>query len=172
MKLCKNTKEWQDCSSISTKNKKAIPSPMFNNHFLITWESCRGRQEENWRSFRGRDQFGVDLGIISGLGSSFRGRDHFGVDLGIISGAVHYGKAGCKLAIRCLFFSFLFFSFVHPLRSLFDVWSVETFNVLCLSKVSFENRQQPILLRLWFYCLALLFAVTLSWSGFEIVVFL
>ena len=43
----------------------------FGDHF-------RGRQEEKWGSFRGRDHFGVDLEIISGLGiisgsGSFRG---------------------------------------------------------------------------------------------------
>ena len=27
---------------------------MFNHHFLIPWESFRGRQEEKWGSFRGR----------------------------------------------------------------------------------------------------------------------
>ena len=41
---------------------------MFNHHFLIPWGSFRGRQEEKWGSFRGWDHFGVDLGIISGLG--------------------------------------------------------------------------------------------------------
>ena len=51
------------------KNKKAIPSPMFNYHSLIPWGSFQGRQEEKWGSFRDRDHFGVDLGIISGLGT-------------------------------------------------------------------------------------------------------
>ena len=77
LKLRKNEKKWQHCS-ISVKNKKAIHSPMFNHHSLITWGSFRGRQEEKWGSFRGRDHFGVNLGIISGLGiiswsGSFRG---------------------------------------------------------------------------------------------------
>ena len=68
LRLHKNKNKWQDCS-ISTKNKKAIHSPMFNHHSLIPWGSFRGRQEEKWGSFRGRDHFGVDLGIISGSGS-------------------------------------------------------------------------------------------------------
>ena len=38
----------------------------------IKWGSFRGRREEKWGSFRGWYHFGVDLGIISGLG------DHFG----------------------------------------------------------------------------------------------
>ena len=51
---------------------------MFNCHSLIPWGSFRGRQEEKWGSFRGWDHFGVNLGIISGLGiipgsGSFRG---------------------------------------------------------------------------------------------------
>ena len=51
---------------------------MFNYHSLIPWGSFRGRQEEKWESFWGRDHFGVDLGIILGLGiisgsGSFRG---------------------------------------------------------------------------------------------------
>ena len=63
---------------------------MFNYHSLILWGSFRGRQEENWGSFRGWDNFGVDLGIISVLGiisgsGSFRGlyktliKDAFGI---------------------------------------------------------------------------------------------
>ena len=44
----------------------------------INWGSFRGRREEKWGSFQGRHHFGVDLGIISGLGiipgsGSFRG---------------------------------------------------------------------------------------------------
>ena len=40
-----------------------------------------------WGSFQGWGHFGVDLGIISRLGPfGGRFRDHFGVDLGIISG--------------------------------------------------------------------------------------
>ena len=66
LRLLKNKIKWQDCS-ISTKNKKVIPSPMFNYHSLIPWGS-----------FRGWDHFGVDLRIISGLRinlglGSFRG---------------------------------------------------------------------------------------------------
>ena len=52
LKLGKNKKKWQDCS-ISTKNKKAIHSPMFHHHSIIPWGSFRGRQEEKWGSFRG-----------------------------------------------------------------------------------------------------------------------
>ena len=44
---------------------------MFPRHFIIPWGSFRGQREEKWGSFRGRDHFGVDLEIISGL-------DHFG----------------------------------------------------------------------------------------------
>ena len=40
---------------------------MFNDHSLIPWGSFQGRQDEKWGSFRSRDHFGVDLGIISGL---------------------------------------------------------------------------------------------------------
>ena len=57
LKLCKNKKKWQDCN-ISTKNKKAIPSPMLNYHSLIPWGAFRDPQEEKWGSFRGRDHFG------------------------------------------------------------------------------------------------------------------
>ena len=51
---------------------------MFNYHSIIPWGSFRGRQEDKWGSFRGWDHFGVDLGIITGLGiilgsGSFRG---------------------------------------------------------------------------------------------------
>ena len=59
------------------KEKNAIHSPMLNHHSLIPWGSFRGRQEEKWGSSRGRDHFGVDLGIILGLGI-ISGRDHFG----------------------------------------------------------------------------------------------
>ena len=51
---------------------------MFNHLLLIPWGSFRGRKEEKWGSFWGRDHFGVDLGIISGFtifsgSGSFRG---------------------------------------------------------------------------------------------------
>ena len=51
---------------------------MFNRHSIIPWGTFRGRQEEKWRSLRGWDHFGVNLGIISRLGiisgsGSFRG---------------------------------------------------------------------------------------------------
>ena len=55
LRLRKNKMKWQDCS-VSTKNKKVIPSPMFNYHSLIPWGSFRRRK----------------VGIISGSGS-FRG---------------------------------------------------------------------------------------------------
>ena len=54
--------------SISTKNEKSIHSPMLPRHSIILWGSFRGQREEKWGSFRGPDHFGVDLGIISGLG--------------------------------------------------------------------------------------------------------
>ena len=41
---------------------------MFHHHSIIPWGSFRGRQEEKWRSFQGWDHFGINLGIISGLG--------------------------------------------------------------------------------------------------------
>ena len=71
------------------KEQKAIRSPMFNYHSLIPRGSFRGRQEEKWGSFRGRDHFRVDLGIISGVG------DHFGV--GIISGSGSFRGLGSRV---------------------------------------------------------------------------
>ena len=59
---------------------------MFNHHSMIPWGSFRGRQEEKWGSFWGRDHFGVNVGIISGLGiisgsGSFQGLyRHLGAD--------------------------------------------------------------------------------------------
>ena len=46
----------------------------------INWGSFRSRCEEKWGSFRSRYHFGVELGIVSGLGinsvsGSFRGLD-------------------------------------------------------------------------------------------------
>ena len=51
---------------------------MFPRHSIIPWGSFRGQREEKWGSFQGRDHFGVNLRIISGLGiisgsGSFRG---------------------------------------------------------------------------------------------------
>ena len=70
LKLCKNKKKRQDCS-ISTKNKKAIPTPMFHYHSLIPWGSFLGSTRR-----KGRIISGLIWKSFQGWGS-FRGQDHF-----------------------------------------------------------------------------------------------
>ena len=53
---------------------------MFNHHSIIPLGSFRGRQEEKWGPFWGRDHFGDQFE------DHFRVGDHFGA--GNISGAV------------------------------------------------------------------------------------
>ena len=98
-------------------------------HFIpkIKWGSFRGRREDKWGSFRGRYHFGVDLGIISGLGivsgsGSFRGLyrsldirspgvftetflDHYQLDICKSNAKTHKIISINRFGITCCYFS-------------------------------------------------------------------
>ena len=92
LKLRRNKKKWQDCS-ISTKNKKAIHSPIISGS----------------GSFRGR------------FGDHFRVGDHFGV--GIISGAVQaWNHIFCNVQFWWSVAGFWGISPFHPFIKTFCLW--------------------------------------------------